>query len=128
MNVNEVAQLALELGTPERVAARLNVQPDTAAQMIAFARREREQERERERMQSILEAEAHRANVLSARDFATENPAYEHQDMGFRKEVLAMQRMSRELLKAMLRTGQHRLTPEAAAAKKRELGIDLLLV
>lgn len=128
MKLKEVARLALELGTPQKVARRLGIAEDTAAEMIAFAKKEEERERERERMQAILEAEAERANILTARDMPLSNPSYEHQDFSFRKEVHAMQYMSRELLKAMLRTGQHRLTPEAAAAKKRELGLDLLLV
>jgi len=128
MKLNEVAQLALELGTPDKVAKRLGIAEDTAAQMITFAQKEQERKRDRERMESILNAEAERARTLSAQVISLSDPSCEYQDFSFRKEAHAMQHMSRELLKAMLRTGQHRLTPEQAAQKKRELGLDLLLV
>ena len=129
ITIDKLAQLALELETPAALAAHLQTTEEAAERMLSLV-----DEKVRGKRQALAErraAEAQRESfeaTLSADNLPSYNPAEEAQDWSTRKEKANMMDVSINLLAAMLRSGQHYLTAEMAAQRRRELGLDMQLL
>lgn len=112
--LKELARIVERLGTAEKVADHFRCSLASAHKMIEAARLYQPN--------GQTEPPDHEIKPLPApAKLPNYNPAYDPLEWSYEKEKIMMRQGSRDLLLAMLETGQHRLTPEAAEALLRKL-------
>lgn len=112
--LKELARIVEQLETAEKVADHFRCSLASARKMVEAA--------SVYRPDGQAEPPDHKIKSLPApARLPNHNPAYDPLEWAYEREKIMMRRGSHDLLLAMLETGQHRLTPEAAEALLRKL-------
>lgn len=112
--IDELARIVEQLGTGERVADHFGCSLASARKLIAASKIYKPDMFDRPPDIAIKPLPAPKV-------FPKRNPTLDPLEWQYEKEKLMMRRGSNELLSAMIKTGQHRLTLEAAETLLRKL-------